>query len=143
AVEDRAPHLFRQILPRRMHALAEVPGDALQSLRVILRARMRPRADRAFGEAAALVVNDQIGVEIELRAEPIAGGAGSERVVEREQPRLDLRYRETRDGAGEFRREDRLLAGIGVFGERDPVRQLERGLERIGMTVAELAVDDY
>ena len=131
AVEDRAPHLFRQILPRRVHALAEVPRDALQGLRVILRARMRPRADRALGEAAAGIVHDQIGVEIELGAEPVAGRAGAERVVERKQPRLDLRDRKAGDRAGEFRREDRLLAGIGVFGDRDAVGQFERGLERI------------
>ena len=90
AVEDGAPHLFRQFLPGRVHALAEVPGDALQGLRVILRGRMRRRADRTLGEAPALVVHDQVRIEIELGAEPVAGRAGAERVVEREQPRLDL-----------------------------------------------------
>src|SRR5204862_5408756 len=46
------------------------------------------------------------------------------------------------DRAGEFRREDRLLAGIGVFGDRDAVGQFERGLERIREPIAELAIDD-
>ena len=142
AVEDRAPHLFRQILPRRMHALAEVPRNALQGLRVILRARMRPWADCALGKAAPRVVHDQIGVEIELGAEPVAGWTGAERVVERKKPRLDLGDRKAGDRAGEFCREDRLLAGIRVFGDRDAVGQLERGLERIGEAVAELAIDD-
>ena len=103
---------------------------------------MRPRANRALGEATPYIVHDQVGVEIELGAEPVAGRAGAERVVEREQARLDLRDRKAGDRAGEFRREDRLLAGIGVFGDRDAVGQFERGLERIGETVAELAVDD-
>src|SRR6202022_4509304 len=40
AVKDRAPHLFRQILPGRVHALAGGPRDALGGLRVILGARM-------------------------------------------------------------------------------------------------------
>src|SRR5207237_1404742 len=75
---------------------------------------MRPRADRAVMQAAALVVDDQVRVEIQLGAEPVAGRAGAERVVEREQPRLDLRDREARDRAGEFGREDRLLAAIGA-----------------------------
>ena len=115
AEEDRAPHLFRQVVPRRVHALAEVPRDAVEGLRVILRARMRPRADRALGEAAALIVDDQLGIEIQLGAEPVAGRAGAERVVEREQPRLDLGDGEARDRAGEFRREDRLLAANRRF----------------------------
>ncbi len=87
-------------------------------------------------------MDDEVGVEIELGAEPVAGRAGAERVVEREQPRLDLGDREARDRAGEFRRKDRLLARIGVFGDRDPVGEVERGLERIGEPVAEIGRDD-
>src|SRR5262249_44087799 len=37
AGKDRAPHLLRQVVPRRVHALAEVPRDALEGLRVVLR----------------------------------------------------------------------------------------------------------
>ncbi len=142
AVEDGSPHLFRQVVPRRVHALPEVPGDAFERLRVILRRRMRPRADRALGEAAALVMDDEAGIEIELGAEPVAGRAGAERVVEREQPRLDLGDREARDRAGELRRKDRLLARIGVLGDRDAVGEVERGLERIGKPVAEIGRHD-
>src|ERR1700746_1590560 len=84
AVEDRALHLLGQVLPSRVHALAEVPGDALQGLRVILRARMRPRADRTLGKAAPDVVHDEIRVEIELGSKSVTGRAGAKRVVERE-----------------------------------------------------------
>src|SRR6266576_3841038 len=103
---------------------------------------MRPRADRTLGEAPPGVVHDQIRVEIELGAEPVAGRAGAKRIVEREEARLDLRDRKTGDRASEFRREDGLMPAIGVFGNRDAVRQLERGLERIGEAVAEIAIDD-
>ena len=103
---------------------------------------MRPRTDRALGEAAPYVVHDQVGVEVELRAEPVTGRAGAERVVERKEARLDFRDREAGDRTGEFRREDRLLAGIGVFGDRDAVGQFERSLERIGEPVAKLAIDN-
>src|SRR6516165_7463874 len=103
---------------------------------------MRARADGALGEAPPGVVHDEIGVDIELGPEPVAGGASAERVVEREQPRLDLRDRKAGDRAGKFRGEDRLLAGIGVFGDRDAIGELEGGLERIREAVAELAIDD-
>src|SRR6267143_1739074 len=103
---------------------------------------MRPRADRTLGKAAPDVVHDEVGIEIELGAEPVAGRAGAERVVEREQPRLDLGDREPGDRTGEFRREDRLPARIGVFGDSNAVGELECRLERIGEAVAEIAVDD-
>ncbi len=103
---------------------------------------MRPRADRALGEAAPGVVHDEIRIEIELGAEPVAGRAGAERVVERKQPRLDLGDCKAGDRAGEFGREDRLIAAIGVFGDRDAVGEFERGFERIREPVAELAIDD-
>src|ERR1700751_4909752 len=100
---------------------------------------MRPWADRALGEAAARIVHDKIGIEIELGAEAVTGWAGAKRVVERKQPWLQPRDPKTRDRGGEFRREDRVLAPIGVFGDRDAVGQFERGHEQIGEEVAELA----
>ncbi len=125
-----------------MHAPLEVAGDAFEGLRVVLRRGVRPRADRTLGEAPPLVVDHQIGVEIELRAEPVAGRAGAERVVEREQPRLDLRDREPGNRAGELRGKDRLLAQIGVLGDGDSLGEIEGRLERIGEPVAEIGGDD-
>ena len=77
---------------------------------------MRPRADRALGKAAPRVVHDEIGIEIELGAQAIAGRAGAERVVEREQPRLDLRDGEAGHRAGEALGEDQALraALVGI-----------------------------
>ena len=110
AVKDRAAHPLRQVAPWRARALLEMPRDALERLRVIGRRRMRPGADRTVVQAAAVVVHDEIGIEIELGTEPVAGRAGAERVVEGKQPRLDLGDRKPGHRAGEFRREDRLLA---------------------------------
>jgi hypothetical protein len=45
-----------------------------------------------------------------LDAEPAAFRAGAERIVEREQPRLDFRDGEAGDGTGEFFGEDEALA---------------------------------
>ncbi len=58
AGEDGLPHFLRQVVPRRVHALAEVPRDALQGLRVVSRRERRPRADRTLGEAAPGFVDD-------------------------------------------------------------------------------------
>ena len=108
---------------------------------------MGPGADGTLGQALAFVMDDERRIEIELAAEPVAGRAGAVGVVEREQPGLDLGDRKARNRAGEFRRKDRLLAGIGVLGDGDAVGEIERRLERIGEPVAEIgrhhdAVDD-
>ena len=94
-------------------------------------------------QAAAVVVDHQIGVEIQLGAEPVAGRAGAERVVERKEPRLDLGDREARHRAGKFRREDRLLARIGVLGQCDAVGQAERRLERIGEAAGDVVAHHH
>ena len=81
-----------------------------------------------------------------LDAEPAAFRAGAERIVEREQPRLDLRNGEAGHRAGEFFREDEALGslvallvglrarrrrGIGELGDRETIRELERLFERV------------
>ncbi len=118
-------------------------GDALQRLRVILRGRARPWRDHSVLEAEPLVGDDHLGIEIILRAEPVAGRAGAERVVEREQPGLDLGDGEAGDRAGEFGGEDGALAAIGALGDHDAVGEVERRLDRIGKPRADpLAHDD-
>jgi len=83
-----------------------------------------------------MIRDDEAGVEEHRRAEPVARRAGAERVVEREQPGLDLVDGEARDRTGELGREDGALGGVGILGDGDAVGQGERGLERIGEPVA-------
>ncbi len=100
------------------------------------------------------VGDDQIGVDVLLDAEPAAFRAGAERIVEGEQPRLDLRNGEAGDRAGEFFREDQPL-GIGVaaavgrraaglrvgqFDDRQPVGELQALLQRIRQPRADVAL---
>ena len=80
-----------------------------------------------------------------LNAEPAAFRTGAERIVEREQPRLDFRDGEAGHRTGEFLREDQPLGigiasaiggrtsrfGVGEFDHRQPVGELEALLERI------------
>src|SRR3712207_9464132 len=69
--------------------------------------RSRPRGDGAALQRQRLVRHDEDRVDPHLVADAVAGRAGAEGVVEREQPRLDLGNGEAGDGAGEFLREDR------------------------------------
>ncbi len=101
-------------------------------------------------------------IDLLLRAEPVAGRAGAEGIVEREQPRLDLRNGEAGDRAGEFFREQHALmrlvqrlvgraAGrgffrrqrlVGEFGDRQAVGELQAGLEAVGETRRHVGAHD-
>ena len=153
AVEDRVLRLLRQVLPFGVERELVVLAERLQRLHVIGRRRFRPGRDGALAQGALLVGNDEVGVDMLLDAEPAAFRAGAERIVEREQPRLDFRNGEAGHRAGEFLREDEplgpllscdfrgllvglapaalaLLArpagGVGEFGDREPVGELQR-----------------
>src|SRR2546430_15936006 len=96
------------------------------------RTQFRPGRDRASAQVLPGVGIDEIGMDVLLDAEPAAGRTGAEWIVERKQPRLDLRNGEAGDRAGEFFREDealrtalvvnfcRFLCGSGVPGATHP-----------------------
>ena len=79
----------------------------------------------------------EIGVDVLFEAKAAAGRAGAEGVVEGEKPGLDFGDGEAGDGAGEFRREDRALAAIGILGNGETVGQLQGRLDGIGHAIAE------
>ena len=78
-------------------------------------------------QGGAHVGHDQLGVHVELGAEPVAGRAGAVGIVEGEQPGLDFGDGEARDRARELGREGGALAAVGVLGEDQPVADLESG----------------
>ena len=88
-----------------------MPGERLERLAVIGRrstcaqGAMAPRFRVALSSGTTRAASMQ-----HLVPEAVAGRAGAERVVEREQPRLDLGDGEARDRAGELLREDDALA---------------------------------
>jgi hypothetical protein len=81
-------------------------AECLQRLCVVGRTRFRPRRYGAAAQRPVLVGNDQIGIDVLLDAEPAAFRTGAERIVEREQPRLDLGNGEAGNRAGEFFRKN-------------------------------------
>ena len=114
--------------------------DRLQGLVVIGRrvAGARPGQHRALLQREDGVRHHEVGLERQRRPEPVAGRAGAERVVEREQPRLDLGDREAGNGAGELRGEDHALRAAvgfglaGIFRDGDAVGEAERGFHAVG-----------
>jgi hypothetical protein len=66
------------------------------------------------------------------RAQAVALRAGAHRVVEREQARLELGERVVAHRAGEARREQCLFSCINFKSDDFPVREPQRGLERLG-----------
>ena len=96
AVEDRVARLCRQLGPGLVEPELVVLPKRLQRLHVIRRGRLRPGRDGAALQRQLGVGHDQFGIDRQMAAQAAAGGTGAERIVEREQPRLDLRDREAR-----------------------------------------------
>ena len=146
AVEDRLLRLLRQVLPLGVERELVMLAERGQRLHVIGRARFRPRRNCALAQRALLVGDDEVGVDVLLDAKPAAFRAGAERIVEREQPRLDLGNGEAGHRAGEFFREGQPLGGlvalpVGLgaldrsavrqFRDREPVGKFQRLFERV------------
>uniref|UniRef100_A0A0N5A5Q4 Myosin motor domain-containing protein n=1 Tax=Parastrongyloides trichosuri TaxID=131310 RepID=A0A0N5A5Q4_PARTI len=109
-----------------------------QRLRIERRGTARPGRHRALVQGLVAVGDYQIGVEGQLDAQTVAGRTGAERIVEREQPRLDLADGEARNRAGELLGKDdpaRLFAlgRLGPFGGGDAVGQSQSGLDAVGI----------
>jgi hypothetical protein len=153
-LQDRLARLGRQRLPGVVEGEAELLAQRTeQTLEVVADVARRPRADRALGEGHARVGDDQLGVDLHARAEAGALGAGAERRVEREGPRLELLERQVVVEAGQVLGEHPLAVRV-VVGEVDEVErdqaagELERGLDRVGEPALGVglhgqAVDDH
>jgi hypothetical protein len=75
--------------------------------------------------------NDTLRVEEFDGAQAVALGAGAHRVVEREEPRLELGERISALRASEARREHVLLAGFGLYCDGPAIGVAQRRLERL------------
>ena len=82
-----------------------------------------------------------------LRSKPATGRAGTERIVERKEPGFDFINRETRDRAGEARREGnafRVFAflRIGIFDNGYAIGNTERDFKTVSQTIAKIVTHD-
>ncbi len=140
AAQDHLLHLGRQILPGRLQIEVVVLGQGFEHLEVV-EAALVPTADGAAGQALARIVDHLVRIEVLLHPEPVTGGAGTSRVVEGEDPRLQLRDRVATLGAGEVGRESHggnpLLSVHGRH-QDDAAGESQRRLERLGEALLQI-----
>src|SRR5207248_5982311 len=119
AVQDDALHALIERFPWLLDIEAVMLRERLQH-GVIEMVAPVPAADRAARERQVRVGDDALRVEEFDRPEPVAARAGAHRVVEREEPRLELGQRVLTAGhrTGELRREEVLAAALGLDRER-------------------------
>ena len=90
AVEDHLLLLGGELRPRRVEVDVVGVGDGLQHPREVLRLRRSPRRDRPGVDRQVGVGDDEFGIDLERRAEPVTRLTGAVGRVEREVPRCRL-----------------------------------------------------
>ena len=132
------------VRPRGVQVDPGVVGDRVEHPREVLRVGAAPRGDGAVVQRQVAVGDDELGVDLERRAEAVARRAGAVRRVEGEVARRRLLERAAVDGAHEVlaERQQVVLARRLALAPHDlqlgdPVGELEGRLER----VREAAVD--
>ena len=130
AEEEQVLLLLAELVPRQVHVDLVALGDRLDHRLVEAGAADRPRHERAVVERDRAVGDEQVGVDLLLRAETRAARARAVRRVEREDARLELRERDAVVGARELLREEHRLPVDDV--DRDePVAERGRRLDRL------------
>ena len=130
-----------QLLPRRVGGEAVLLADRVEHPVEVLAAEPGPRRDRAVGDAEVVVGDDQLGIDLEAGAEPVAALARAVGRVEREVARRELVERQAAVRAREVLRERERLAVLVVLvlavprddlDLGDTLGEAQRGLERVG-----------
>ena len=140
AVEEELALLLGQLGPRRLQVDLPAVGDALDHRLVEVRVHHRPRHERALADGERRVGHDEVGIDLQLRAEARAARAGAVRRVEREDARLELRQRDAVLGAREVLAEEHLLFGVEDVDRPRGRRRAGRGLDRLREPLAEVGL---
>ena len=133
--------LARELAPGPVERHLPAIGDRLEHLLEEARARHVPGRERALADRQHRIGHDQLGIDLERRAEAGAGRAGAVRRVERERARRELGQRDAVLGARE-------LLGVGVHGPVDlahldeAVADAQRRLDRVVQPLAQVVLDD-
>ena len=133
----------RQLVQRGIEPEAPVPGERPEQGPGPLGTGV-VRGDAALVEGLAGVGNDQVAVEFEADPQPGAVGAGAVRVVEREQPGLQLRERRATLRARAGLREsllDRCAVAVEQH-DHPPGAHLQRRFHRAGHPLVQVRPAD-
>ena len=147
AAQQRLAGAFRQLRPRRVHPEPERLAEGLdQPEEVVADGPGAPRRERAVLQRLGLVGHDQLGVDLQLGAQPGALRAGAPRRVERERARLELVERQVVVQAGQVLGVHPLavlvvLRQVDEVEDDDPAGQAERGLHRVRQPAARRLLD--
>src|SRR6478672_4878983 len=145
AVEEDVTRLLRELLPGCVEVEPVGVADGLEDPVPVLETIGRPGCDGPLVDGQIRVRDDELGIDLQACPESVARGAGSVRRVEREVARRQLVEREPAVRAGELLREglDLLVALVRDDGHRrDPLGQLQRLLDRIGDSSADVGLGD-
>ena len=129
ALHQDVARLLREARVRRLRIEAVVVGERLDHL-VVVGIPPVPAAHRAVRKRELGVGDHAVRVEELFHAEPVTARAGAERVVEGEEPWLELGHRIAADPAGELVREHELFARRAVE-EGDTRRALAEAERRL------------
>src|ERR1051325_8374827 len=158
-MDERVLDRFGQLTPRRVELELVLSGEGGKQNLPQMAARFPPRENHALQNRDTRITEQQLLGHATARPQAAARRAGAERRIEGEVARLELRERDAAYGASELLREE--LDVTGSFAAlrmartrtrashlRNPVGQLERGLEGICETRAILSlhrksIDDH
>ena len=148
AEQDQVLDFLRQALERRLDIELGMPGQRLNQLKVIGVAAVPP-ANGAARQRQMRIGDDLLGIEELLSPQAVAGGAGADWTVEREQPRLQFTQRVVADRTGELVRKYE-FGPRGIVHVRHPghaLAEAQRGFEGLGQALTQVgphleAIDD-
>ncbi len=149
AMEDDVMDFRGELVPGLFQVEAVMGRERLQGLGLIGRGGARPGRNGAVHQVEVAVGHDKVDIHLGLGAEAIAGRAGAEGIVEREQARLDLGNGEPAFRAGEIgavgdaTRAGFALGQISELGHGDTVCQLQRCLEALRQALFRALAHDH
>jgi len=133
-VEEQMQLLGGEGAHRDVGGDAEGPACGLQQLPVVAAfLRPAPGYDSPLGQGEVLVRDQQVGVQLQLHPQALAGRAGALGAVEGEQAGLQLGQADAAVGAGEVLAEQQILRRLrrGVVHDHQAVPQPQGRLHRV------------
>ena len=129
AVEEQILFLFGQVLPGLVERDLVALGDRLDDRLVEARIAHGPRHERALGDRQARIGNEQVRIDLLLRAQTGAARTRAVGGVEGEDPRLQLRERDAVVGTRELLAEEQRAAFVDEVDCDEPLCKLRCGLD--------------